>query len=472
MSDFQNNTLNISKFSLSAFLKWGAIILIVILAVCGILLTRSSETPAGFLAKWKNTVESGDQKSYDALWVKKFQEQHTSGYHNTTQLFEENIKIEVNIKNAVNRTRKDPQDPSYLRIEEIPMLLHTIGEPLIQSRTLTVAKTGLIRQRWKLVSEEVVSEEFGSDLSAFEADSQESPVDTVSQSNSPVTPFVLEWKKVLESQNIKKYDSLWDKSARKKRLENYRLARLHMDQELDVDLSQATYTPVAHSNTRHVVDNISVTVSSSGTFIETHPRTLTIEKKGFFFRRWKLINDEVGSDYITDQPISQHDQPDVDAISEESDLGINDGDAPIDTQYKIRQILGKWQKAWEEEDLDTYMSIYAEKALITRVTVRDGKEIPSYLRKKELHQKMKQLNRHYADIQIRIKKLEIKGDRAVADAQFLQEFEGTPASGNRPAYKDIGVKKLTLMIDPSDGYWKIYAESWSLYVDVPEFPKN
>ncbi|MDE0314002.1 MAG: hypothetical protein OXM61_03795 [Candidatus Poribacteria bacterium] len=472
MSDFQNNTLNISKFSLSAFLKWGAIILIVILAVCGILLTRSSETPAGFLAKWKNAVESGDLQSYNALWVKKFQEQHTSGYHNTTQLFEENIKIEVNIANAVNRTRKDPQDPSYLRIEEIPMLLHTIGEPLIQSRTLTVAKTGLIRQRWKLVSEEVVSEEFGSDLSAFEADSQESPVDTVSQSNSPVAPFVLEWKKVLESQNIKKYDSLWDKSARKKRLENYRLARLHMDQELDVDLSQATYTPVAHSNTRHVVDNISVTVSSSGTFIETHPRTLTIEKKGFFFRRWKLINDEVGSDYITDQPISQHDQPDVDAISEESDLGINDGDAPIDTQYKIRQILGKWQKAWEEEDLDTYMSIYAEKALITRVTVRDGKEIPSYLRKKELHQKMKQLNRHYADIQIRIKKLEIKGDRAVADAQFLQEFEGTPASGNRPAYKDIGVKKLTLMIDPSDGYWKIYAESWSLYVDVPEFPKN
>ena len=292
------------------------------------------KTPAGFLAKWKNAVESGDLQNYNALWVKKFQEQHTSGYHNTTQLFEENIKIEVNIANAVNRTRKDPQDPSYLRIEEIPMLLHTIGEPLIQSRTLTVAKTGLIRQRWKLVSEEVVSEEFGSDLSAFEADNPESPIDTVSQSNSPVAPFVLEWKKALESQNIKKYDSLWDKSARKKRLDNYRLARLHMDQELDVDLSQATYTPVAHSNTRHVVDNISVKVSSSGTFIETQPRTLTIEKKGFFFRRWKLINDEVGSDYITDQPISQHDQPDVDAISEESDSGIYDGDAPIDTKLK------------------------------------------------------------------------------------------------------------------------------------------
>ncbi len=472
MSDFQNTTLNASKFSLSTFLKWGVIIFIAILAVCGILFTRSSEAPAGFLAKWKNAVESGEQKSYDALWINKFQEQHNSGYQQTTQIFKEDIKIEVNIANAVNRTRKDPQDPSYLRIEEIPMLLHTVGEPLIQSRTLTVAKTGLIRQRWKLVRDEVVSEEFGSDLSAFEADSQESPVNTVSQSNSPVVPFVLEWKKVLESQDIKKYDSLWDKSARNKRLDNYRLARLHMDQELEVDLSQATYTSVAHSKTRHVVDNIGVTVSSSGTYIETHPRTLTIEKKGFFFRRWKLINDEVGSDYITDQPISQQDQQDINAIPEESMSGLNIGDAPIDTQLKVKQILGRWQKAWEEEDLDTYMSIYAEKALITRITVRDGRETPSYLRKKELRQKMKQLNAHYADIQLKISHLEIKGDRAVADAKFLQEFKGIPASGTRPAYSDIGTKKLVLMIDPADGYWKIYSETWSLYKDVPEYPKN
>jgi ketosteroid isomerase-like protein len=472
MSDFQNTALNTSKFTLSTYLKWGAILLIVILAVCGILLTRSSEMPAGFLAKWKNAIESADLKSYDALWVKKAQNQHNSGYQQITQLFEEKIKIEVNIANAVNRTRKDPQHPSHLRIEEIPVLLHTVGEPLIQSKTLTVAKTGLIRQRWKLVSEEVISEEFGSDLSAFEANTQESPVDTISQSNSPVAPFVLEWKKALESRNIKKYDSLWDKSARKKRLDNYRLARLHMDQELDVNLIQAKYTPVAHSKTRHVVDNISVTVSSSGAFIETHPRTLTIEKKGFFFRRWKLINDEVGKDSITDQPISQQDQLDIDVVPEESATGTYNGDAPIDTQFKVRQILGKWQKAWEEEDLDTYMSIYAERALITRVTVRDGKETPSYLRKKELRQKMKQLNRYYADIQIKISKLEIKGDRAVADATFLQEFKGTPASGTRPAYKDIGTKKLTLMIDPADGYWKIYAETWSLYVEVPEYPKN
>lgn len=471
MNNFQNTTPNSSKFSLSNPLIWGGIVgLIVILGVGGFLLARSSETPAGFLAKWKSAVESGDLSNYDMLWVKNARVRLDSGYDRTEQLFEDNIKMQVNIVNAVNRTRKDPQNPNQLRIEEIPMLVHTVGEPLIQSRTLTIEKTGLVRQRWKLVRDEVISEEFGSDLSAF--DEVESPIETISDSNSPVAPLVLEWKKALESQDKKKYTSLWDKSARRKRKNNFQLALVQISQEAEVDLSQITYTLVAHSKTRHVAQNISVTISSNGTFVETHSRKLTIEKKGFFFRSWKLINDEVGSDNITDQPISQQDQPEIDTIPEEPNAGIYKGDAPIDTQLKVSQILGKWQKAWEEKDLDTYMSIYADRALITRVTVRDGKETPIYLRKKDLHQKMKRLNVYYGDIQIQVSNLEINGDRAVADATFLQEFKGTPASGNRPAYSDIGTKKLVLMVDPGDGYWKIYAETWSLYKDVPKFPKN
>jgi len=27
------------------------------------------------------------------------------------------------------------------------------------------------------------------------------------------------------------------------------------------------------------------------------------------------------------------------------------------------------------------------------------------------------------------------------------------------------------MVDPADGHWKIYAETWSHYKDVPDFPK-
>ena len=341
----------------------------------------------------------------------------------------------------------------------------------LQSRTLTIAKEGLIRQHWKLISDDVVREEIGGDLTAFEASTSED-TQSQSQSTSPAAPLVLEWKKALESGDKKKYASLWDKSARKKRQNNYQFALNLMSEAADVDISQVSYKLLANAKTRHVVDNISVTTYSDGTPIKPHTRTLTVEKKGFFVRRWKIMNDEVHSDYLTEQPIPQQEMPVVEPISEESSSGIYEGNAPIDTQLKLSQILGKWQKAWEDKDMDTYMALYADRALITRVSVRNGKESHSYLTKKQLHQKMKRLNVYYSDIQVKISDLIINGDRAVADVEFLQEFKGTPASGSRPAYSDIGTKKLDIMIDPSDGYWKIYGETWSRYEDVPKFPKN
>lgn len=466
MNDFQNTT----KTTLSTIAKWGAVpLILLIIVIIGILLTSSSETSSGFLAKWKNAMESGSIENYDALWDNKARSDLNSGYQHTAELFAERFVIEVIISNAVDRTRKVAQYPNYLQIEEIPILVHAIGEPLLQSRTLTIAKKGFIRKHWKLVRDEVISEEIGADLSAFEASRSERKT---TQVNSPVTPLVIKWKEAIETQDDKKYASLWDKSSRKKRQNNYQLALSQLSETSEVDLSLATYTSVAKSKTKHVVENISITTYNAGTLIGSHTRRLTIEKKGFFIRGWKLINDEVVGDYLSENPIIPLEQPEVDPIQEETEAGFYDGNAPIDTQLKISQVLGKWQKAWEEKDLDTYMSIYADRALITRVSVRNGKEIPSYLTKKQLHEKMKRLNRYYSGIQVKISKLVINGDRAVADIEFLQEFKGTPASGSRPAYSDIGIKQLDLMIDPSDGYWRIYGETWSKYEDVPKFPKD
>ncbi len=472
MNDFQNTAINDSKssFSLSDNLKWGAIVSVIVILIVGIIwFSRSSETPVAFLVKWKSALESGDIKKYDLLWGKNASNKTNSGYQDTAQLFIQDMQIDVDIRLAEKRTRKDPQDPHYLRIENIPILINAPGEPLVQSRSLIIAKTGLIQQRWKLIRDEVVSEDISSDLTTFAEDSLTDPDTTV---DSPVADVVLEWKEILESQNKKKYESLWDKSARKKHNSNYQLALLQLSQDLVVDLSEASYTPVTYSKTRHVVNNISVSISSAGTYIETHTRTLTIEKKGFFVRKWKLINDVVGGDYISDEPISQSDQLPEEIIPEESVSNIFDGNAPLDTQLKVSQILGKWQKAWEDKDIDTYMSIYADRALITRVTVRNGTETSTFLRKDQLKQKMKKLNVHYADIQVVISNLVINGDNAVADVSFMQKFKGTPASGSRPAYSDYGTKKLNLMIDPADGYWRIYSETWSRYEEVPEYPKN
>ena len=452
------------------YLKWGAVACVVfILVFCGILLTRSNESALAFLVKWKSALESGEIEKYDVLWGKNARNKTNAGYQHTAQLFKEQLDIDVDIRDAENRTRKDPQDQDYLRVEEIPIWIHALGEPLLQSRTLTIAKTGIIQRRWKLVRDEVDSEEIAAHIPDLESENDDTSQKSI---DSPVAPLVLEWKKTLETQNQKKYTSLWDKSARKKQRSNYTLAMGHISQELEVDLSQAEYKPIAYSKTKHIVDNINVSVYSSGTFIETHSRQLTIEKKGFFIRKWKIINDAIGNDYITDPPISQNDPLVDEPITEESVASIFNGNAPLDTQLKVSQILGTWQEAWEDKDLDTYMSLYAEKALITRVTVRGDRETSTFLTKKQLRQKMKRLNLGYAGIQVKISNLVINGDRAVADVTFLQEFKGMPASGSRPAYSDIGTKKLNLMIDPEDGYWKIYSETWSRYKEVPMYPQN
>ncbi|RKU25728.1 hypothetical protein C6497_15320 [Candidatus Poribacteria bacterium] len=471
MNNTQNDQSNSTNKRIPDSIKWGSIAAaIIILLVCGILLTRTDESSVAFLGRWKNALESGDIQKYDVLWGKNARNKSNAGYQDTAQLFKENSRIDVKIANAENRTRKDPQNPHYLRIEDIPLLIQTPGEPLQQLRTLTIAKTGIIQQRWKLIRDEVTSEEIATDITSFEP--EESVVERKSSSDSPVVPFVLKWKNALETKDVKKYTSLWDKKARKAKNDNYQLAVVQISQDLTVDLSQAIYTSIAFSKTRYLVDNISVTIHSNGNFIETHSRTLTIDKRGFLFRNWKLINDEVGGDFISDIPLTQEDPITVDPLPVEHDSDIFNGTAPLDTKLKVSQILAKWQQAWEDKDLDTYMSIYAEKALITRVTVRGGRETSTYLNKSQLKQKMKKLNLMYSEIQVKISNLVINGDRAVADVTFLQKFKGTPASGSRPAYSDIGTKKLDLIVDPTDGYWKIHSETWSRYEDVPEFPKN
>jgi len=54
------------------------------------------------------------------------------------------------------------------------------------------------------------------------------------------------------------------------------------------------------------------------------------------------------------------------------------------------------------------------------------------LTKRQLRKKMEALSRKYDKITVGISNLQINGDNAVADVQFLQEFIGTPASGNQP----------------------------------------
>lgn len=467
MNNAQNRQ-NPSKKPIPRSLIWGGGVAAIVIAfvVLLVILMSSSETPTAFLAKWKNALESGSVKKYEALWVKSARQRPDAGYQDTVRLLTGGVNFEVNLGGAT-QTFRVPRYPNRYRIEGIPLTANFPGESQEQLRNLVIEKQGLVQQRWKIIKDEIVGSDFVTTLSDPDPVQQ-----ATTQPNSPVVPVVLNWKGALESQNVKMYTDLWDKSSRKKRASSFRRATELMSQTHIINLAGATYTPVPRQKNRHIVDNISVTLQSGDSIIETHIRTLTIEKKGFFRRQWKIINDQIGD--MTSDAIAL--APDVlsggaNTVSGEASGGTFDGNAPLDTQLKVRQVLGKWQKAWEDKDLRTYMSIYSDRSQITRVTVRGGRETSVYLSKGQLRSKMKQLNNIYAEIQVSISNLQINGDRAVADVQFLQKFAGTRASGSRPAYSDYGTKRLNLMVDPTDGHWRIYSETWSRYEDVPEFPK-
>ena len=467
MNDVQNRQHSSKKPIISRNLIWGGAIAAIVIAFIAFLVIfmSSSETPTAFLAKWKSALESGDAKKYEALWVKNERQRPEKGYQNTARLLRNNVKFAVNLEGS-GQPYRVPRYPNRYRIEGIPVTAYLPEAPKDQLRNLVIEKKGIIQQRWKIIQDEVVGEGI---VEALTPDAASQP-NQGTQSNSPVAPIVLAWKAALETQDIKTYTDLWDKSARKKRASSFRRATDLLSQTHIVDLQYATYSRVPTQRNRHIVDGIRVTLQSGTEVIETHIRTLTIEKKGFFRRKWKLINDQIGEisgaiALATTEPASAN------TMSNTESGGIFDGNAPLDTQLKVSQVLGKWQAAWEGKDLDTYMSTYSDKALITRVTVRDGKETKIYLTKKQLRSKMKKLNTMYADIQVIISNPQINGDRATAEVTFLQKFTGTPASGTRPAYSDYGTKELDLIVDPADGHWRIYAETWSLYENVPEFPK-
>ena len=466
MNDAQNRQNSQKKFTIPRNLLWGGAIAAIVIAFVLFLVVfmSSSETPTAFLVKWKSALETGDPKRYEALWVKSARQRPDTGYQRTVKLLRDNVNFEVNLGGA-SQPYRVPRYTNRFRIEGIPLTAYYPGEAQQQLRNLVIEKKGIIQQRWKIVQEEIVGSEFAPTLST-----PPTPQPGITeQPNSPVVPLVMAWKAALETQNLKAYTNLWDKSARKKRSSSFGRAKDLMSQTHVVDLTGATYTVVPRHKNRHMVDNIQITLQNGGDTIETHTRTLTVEKKGFFRRRWKLMNDQINvmSDAIALAP----DVPGVDTVSGEESGGTFDGNAPLDTHLKVRQVLGKWQSAWEAKDLKTYISIYSDEAQITRVNVQGGRETSVYLTKGQLRAKMKKLNTIYADIQVSISNLQVNGDRAVADVKFLQKFTGTPASGSRPAYSDYGTKKLNLMVDPTDGHWRIYAETWSRYEDVPDFPK-
>lgn len=322
------------------------------------------------------------------------------------------------------------------------------------------------------------------------------------ETTGAIGPFFQQWKQAVESKQPRLYQQLWDSTAQIKNRSQYeRALKLFSREKVEVDIAGLRpHTDLRNPN-RQQIKGIPVTLYQDGKVLVVIYRDITVEKRGLF-QRWKLmddrIHDDLGYPETTEEYIVQDEEvvaksanptpesppsqpldapvlpskvvtPSRTAAPEASSPIV--GEAPLDTQLKLSQVLGEWQQAWQGKHLKTYMSKYAEEAEITRVTITEGREHATRLNKRQLREKMKSLNAAYSKIRVNIFQLQINGDNAVADVNFVQEFVGTRASGSQPVYSDYGKKELVFMVDPADGLWKIYAESWKHYKNVPKYPK-
>ena len=328
-------------------------------------------------------------------------------------------------------------------------------------------------------------------------------IGVLSSEGEKIESFAQRWKSAVESKDVGKYRELWDTvtlSDSKEAKQQYEEA-VKRTRSYDKIVAQVK-TLVQRKDPRnpdlYQIESIPVELFKEKQLLMRTYRDLVVKRKGPR-KRWYLVRDQEQRDQQEFPQSSQEMMVGTEAegtttTTEESSLtgsgktsgtgteqtaiigeapsGISSS-TPVDTQLKIKQVLGAWQGSWQNEDIQTYMAQYAEEARITRVTVIDGKEVRrKILNKARLRQGMERLNKRYSKIEVLISNLQINGDTAVADVGFLQTYQAfTPASGNRPAYRDFGTKSLVLAVEAKNGRWKIYKESWKNYKDVPEFPK-
>ena len=324
----------------------------------------------------------------------------------------------------------------------------------------------------------------------------------VIEETGAIEPFLQQWKQAVESKQPRLYQQLWDSTARTQNRNHYeRALKLFSREKVEVNITGHLPQKDLGDTNRRQIERIPVTLYQDGKVLVMIYRDITVEKRGLL-QRWKLIDDtihdelgypETTEEYLVQEqemvarsanptpespPLQSVDSPvpsknvvtPSQVAARESSSPIVGG-APLDTQLKLSQVLGEWQRAWQGKNLKIYMSKYAEDAEITRVTINKGREYPTRLNKKQLREKMKSLNERYSKIKVNIFHLQINGDSAVADVNFLQEFVGARASGSQAVYSDFGKKELVFMVDPTDGLWKIYSESWRHYKNVPKYPK-
>lgn len=102
-------------------------------------------------------------------------------------------------------------------------------------------------------------------------------------------------------------------------------------------------------------------------------------------------------------------------------------------------MLAAWTSAWQNKQLDQYMSFYAREFRGSGKNRRQWQKHKSYL------------NRTYKKITVRLEDVKVKVNGKRAQVGFIQHYSSD-------WYSDLGLKHLQRVF--RDGRWPIRSETW------------
>ena len=148
-------------------------------------------------------------------------------------------------------------------------------------------------------------------------------------------------------------------------------------------------------------------------FTDTGLKELLVEKKG---TNWKIIDE-------TWMP--------VDALA-------NDKNS-TDRSELVTNRLADWLKAWEHQDVNTYLSFYSNKFKAPKGSLAKWRNARHHSLKAN------------KNLSIQVSNIKTTQNKNRIEVNFIQRF-------NSKKYSDVGIKELVWIKDGSD--WKILKETW------------
>ena len=226
--------------------------------------------------------------------------------------------------------------------------------------------------------------------------------------------FIQAWASAWEKKNISSYTSFYSKEY--KGTQNHRGAweasrqqAFKNNKNISIKLSNIK----KHQSGKSKVEvNFTQEYKSDG-YTDTGIKELLLEKKG---KSWKIIKE-------TWMPAGARDK----------------NTNATDHTRQIKGKLASWLRAWENKDVNTYISFYSDK-------FKALENNRAKWRNSRLHALKANKN-----LSIKASNLQIAQNKNIIELNFIQKF-------NSDKYSDTGIKELLWIKDGAD--WKILKETW------------